>query len=827
MSSSKRGKEPNWLSDWRKAYKKKYGGLDLYTNLYKNDNTPFNYNEFKEYVDLEVSKGNISKDIVARVLKRAKKREETVENVPIYESPHDYSTLKNLSDEIEQAISRVCKVKDDKNNEEDFSFTYSSCIITRRMSELNGGSGPISDSDYFFIEFDSHFNEFIDRIGQISVRLFNVKNEEELDDIKKLFDKNLERDPDIYKYFRDVFFRFMFTEGNLKDENIFKLLVAETFGNLTGFLPMPDLKSDLFFGMGYVILKSIGLFVMGHEYSHIILHYLCNASADINSFVQPYQQEFQADDLALKLMWDCIHREFSQNPHERARARFCFIGVEIFFNCLHIIDRMRGVINGNEGVIVSDSHPPTKARIENIRLDMQRLCEKWGLPNDVNFLDAVDYIFQKLGDHVINELARSEYILASCQSKKKKIEELKNEAAELYKKRDENGFINTDTDLKIISLCKSILSEDPNNIMALFMLGAICLENKQDDEAIEYYMKVIQIAGNDFMDNRPVDMRFFPALYFVGYLYTQKIVAIIHNSNGNPNTDEEKKISRLWDAAIAHFTSAVLNYHHNGMAFFYLGLGYSYKNDHQKAIENFDKALQYQPDNQKIITSRQASIFKLTGFKTKGIDLSSFNINITDKIRAAESGNAKKQTELGIIYESGLGVPADLKKAVYWFNEAAKKGDAQAQYFLGNYYKKGIIVRQDLKEAINLYTKAAKKGFVDAQFDLGILYTNGIDGIVNLNKAFYWYAKAAKKGDAKAQYNVGVFYENGYSKRKNLTKAVYWYTKAAKQGVIDAQYNLSILLRKAGDFQTALYWLQQAADHGDPKARKMLGLGEK
>ena len=824
MSSSKRSKEPNWLSDWRKAYKKKYGGLDLY----KSDNAPFNYNEFKEYVDLEVSKGNIPKDIAVRVLERGKKREGTVENVPIYESPHDYPILKKLSDEIEQAIPRVLKLQDDKNNEEDFHFTYSPCIITRQMSELNSGSGPISDTGYFFIEFDSHFTYFINRIGNISARLFDVKNKEELDDIRELFDKNLARDPDIYKYFRDVFFQFMFTGNNLKDENILKLLGVEIFTHLTGFLEPPGIKASLFFSVGYVIIKSIGLFIMGHEHSHIILHCLCNASADIDSSVQSYQQEFQADDLALRLMWNCIHREFSQDPHERARAEFCFIGIEILFNCLHIIDRMRGVINGNEGIIVSDSHPPTKARMENIRLDIQRLHGECGHPDDSDFFDAVDYIFQKLGDRVVNELTGNEFIIASCQSKKRNIEELKNEAAELYKKRDENGFINTDTDLKIISLCKSILSEDPNNIMALFMLGAICLENRQDDEAMEYYIKVIKIAGNDFMDNRPFDMRFFSASYFVGYLYTQKIVAIIHSSNGNPDTDEEKKISRLWDDAIVYFTSAVHHYHHNGMAFFYLGLGYSYKNDHQKAIENFDKALQYQPDNQKIITSRQASIFELTGLKTNGIvDLSSFNINITDDIRAAEGGNAKKQTELGIIYESGLGVPADLKKAVYWFNEAAKKGDAQAQYFLGHYYKKGIVVKQDLKEAVNLYTKAAKKGYISAQYDLGIFYTNGIDGIVNLNKAFYWYAKAAKKGDAQAQYNVGVFYENGYAKRRNLTKAVYWYTKAAKQGIIDAQYNLSILLRRAGDFQNALYWLQQAAEQGDPKAREMLGLEKK
>lgn len=47
--------------------------------------------------------------------------------------------------------------------------------------------------------------------------------------------------------------------------------------------------------------------------------------------------------------------------------------------------------------------------------------------------------------------------------------------------------------------------------------------------------------------------------------------------------------------------------------------------------------------------------------------------------KAAEKGDAYSQLMLGIMYEEGLGVRKDLKKAAKWFLKAAEQGDTYAQ----------------------------------------------------------------------------------------------------------------------------------------------------
>ncbi|MCG3770643.1 MAG: Secretory immunoglobulin A-binding protein EsiB [Nitrosomonadaceae bacterium] len=46
----------------------------------------------------------------------------------------------------------------------------------------------------------------------------------------------------------------------------------------------------------------------------------------------------------------------------------------------------------------------------------------------------------------------------------------------------------------------------------------------------------------------------------------------------------------------------------------------------------------------------------------------------------AEQGNAKAQSNLGVMYNNGQGVTQDYKEAVKWYGLAAAQGDASAQH---------------------------------------------------------------------------------------------------------------------------------------------------
>ena len=62
----------------------------------------------------------------------------------------------------------------------------------------------------------------------------------------------------------------------------------------------------------------------------------------------------------------------------------------------------------------------------------------------------------------------------------------------------------------------------------------------------------------------------------------------------------------------------------------------------------------------------------------------------------AEQGNTQAQSNLGLMYDNGTGVPQDYKEAVKWYRLAAEQGDASAQYHLGiMHYNGGQGVPQD------------------------------------------------------------------------------------------------------------------------------------
>ena len=49
----------------------------------------------------------------------------------------------------------------------------------------------------------------------------------------------------------------------------------------------------------------------------------------------------------------------------------------------------------------------------------------------------------------------------------------------------------------------------------------------------------------------------------------------------------------------------------------------------------------------------------------------------------ADQGDATAQSNLGVMYASGQGVPKDYAQAVKWYRLAADQGDARAQFNLG------------------------------------------------------------------------------------------------------------------------------------------------
>ena len=73
----------------------------------------------------------------------------------------------------------------------------------------------------------------------------------------------------------------------------------------------------------------------------------------------------------------------------------------------------------------------------------------------------------------------------------------------------------------------------------------------------------------------------------------------------------------------------------------------------------------------------------------------------------AQGGSAEAQTQVGEIYEKGMGVEPDFDIAAVWYKKAAKQGYSRAQINLGYMYEKGLGVDQNITKAMNWYRKAS------------------------------------------------------------------------------------------------------------------------
>jgi TPR repeat protein len=86
--------------------------------------------------------------------------------------------------------------------------------------------------------------------------------------------------------------------------------------------------------------------------------------------------------------------------------------------------------------------------------------------------------------------------------------------------------------------------------------------------------------------------------------------------------------------------------------------------------------------------------------------------SLEDTRLLAELGDPAAQHNMGVMHESGEGVPQDDKEAVRWYRLSAAQGAAYAQTNLGLMYGEGRGVDKDYQEAIRWFRLAAEEGLL-------------------------------------------------------------------------------------------------------------------
>ena len=135
-------------------------------------------------------------------------------------------------------------------------------------------------------------------------------------------------------------------------------------------------------------------------------------------------------------------------------------------------------------------------------------------------------------------------------------------------------------------------------------------------------------------------------------------------------------------------------------------------------------------------------------------------------------------------------------QALKLYKKAANNNYHIANSDIGRIYEKGLGTKKNYTLASKYYLKGAKKGIRSAQYYIGQMYLNGKGIERNYNEALRWFAMSAAKNDGhsyEAENAIGHMYANGLGVNKDLNKAKYWFKRSFANGSHIAKENLQIL----------------------------------
>jgi uncharacterized protein len=97
---------------------------------------------------------------------------------------------------------------------------------------------------------------------------------------------------------------------------------------------------------------------------------------------------------------------------------------------------------------------------------------------------------------------------------------------------------------------------------------------------------------------------------------------------------------------------------------------------------------------------------RIRGGEYVAFDRADYKTSLRIWMGAAQAGDPEAQTNVGEIFERGLGGEANPEAAAVWYQKAADQGYSRALFDLGTLYEQGQGVAKDRMKALNLYRRA-------------------------------------------------------------------------------------------------------------------------
>lgn len=120
-------------------------------------------------------------------------------------------------------------------------------------------------------------------------------------------------------------------------------------------------------------------------------------------------------------------------------------------------------------------------------------------------------------------------------------------------------------------------------------------------------------------------------------------------------------------------------------------------------------------------------------------------------LAAAQQESLRAQWKVGVMLDTGLGVPVDSRAAAYWLRKAAGRNLGAAWSSLGRMRQLGRGMPKDRAGARRAYFNAIRYGEPHGFAGIGSLYSSHSHRRKDYLRAIAWYRAAASQGDGIAQ----------------------------------------------------------------------------
>jgi uncharacterized protein len=162
---------------------------------------------------------------------------------------------------------------------------------------------------------------------------------------------------------------------------------------------------------------------------------------------------------------------------------------------------------------------------------------------------------------------------------------------------------------------------------------------------------------------------------------------------------------------------------------------------------------------------------------------------------AEKQGSCQASVNLSSVYDRGIGLAADHKRAADYVEQAVQCDPSNSFYLwkLGMRFFDSNGRTQDCVAAEKLFTESLDHGYPDAAVNLGYIYDKGCGAVAEDDaRAFQIYLLGAKLGVALCQNNVGAMLKHGRGvNAADPARGYGWIKLAALKGDQLANKNLN------------------------------------